>query len=326
MALRRPHAPRLQSGRPGADPTPAAPELPPEKTTPPQLAPTNTATPRRAPDPMPVSAPEAASESTPGLIPGPGSEAAPAAHGTGASRRIVVAAGAVLAVGGISTAGVFAARRFLAGDASSSRAQRAASNGAAGTARPSAIFADVAANDPDIDAITWAHEHDVQPALANGSYSPDLEMTRADLARALHAFGGSPKISVDPVPELFADLPADPVTASALLWLHGRGAAWGDDDMQVRPDDPATRDDAASMVTALLRPGLRGLGVEVDAPTTVPFEDLVPEDSRDVLWLLGAGLVAAAQHSRWDGDQPLRRREVASLLHSAQGLLEQRAE
>lgn len=324
MALRRPHAPRLQSGRPGADPTPVAPELPPEKTAP-QLAPTNTAAPRLAPEPMPVSAPDATAESTPGLVPGPVSEAAPAAHDTGASRRIVVAAGAVLAVGGISAGGVFAVRRVLAGDTTSSRAQRAAGNGAADAADPSALFADVAAHDPDLDAITWAHKHGVQPAMANGSYAPDAEMTRADLARALHAFAGSPQISVDPVPELFADLPADPVTASALLWLHGRGAAWGDDNMQVRPNDPATRDDAASMVTALLRPGLRGLGVEVGTPTQVPFEDLVPEDSRDVLWLLGAGLLAFAQHTRWDGEQPLRRREVAALLHSAQGLLEQRA-
>ena len=324
MALRRPHAPRLQSGRPGADPAPAAPELPPEKTAP-QLAPTNTAEPRLAPEPMPVSAPDATLESTPGLRPGAASEAAPAAHGTGTSRRIVVAAGAALAVGGIGAGGVVAVRRVLAGDATSSRAQRAADTGAADAATASALFADVAGDDPDIDAITWAHEHDVQPALADGSYAPDAEMTRADLARALHAFGGSPQISMDPVPELFADLPADPVTASALLWLHGRGAAWGDDDMQVRPDDPATRDDAAGMVAALLRPGLRGLGVEVDAPTQVPFEDLVPEDSRDVLWLLGAGLLGATQRTRWDGEQPLRRREVAALLHSVQELLEQRA-
>lgn len=324
MALRRPHAPRLQSGRPGADPPPVAPELPPEKTAP-QLAPTNTAAPRLAPEPMPVSAPDATLESTPGLRPGAASEAAPAAHCTGASRRIVVAAGAVLAVGGIGAGGVFAVRRVLGGDATSSRAQRAADTGAADAATASALFADVAGDDPDIDAITWAHEHGVQPALADGSYAPDAEMTRADLARALHAFGGSPQISMDPVPELFADLPADPVTASALLWLHGRGAAWGDDDMQVRPDDPATRDDAAGMVAALLRPGLRGLGVEVDTPTTVPFEDLVPDDSRDVLWLLGAGLLGAAQRTRWDGEQPLRRREVAALLHSVQELLEQRA-
>lgn len=324
MALRRPHAPRLQSGRPGADPPPVAPELAPEKTAP-QLAPTNTAAPRLAPEPMPVSAPDATLESTPGLRPGAASEAAPAAHGTGASRRIVVAAGAVLAVGGIGAGGVFAVRRVLGGDATSSRAQRAADTGAADAATASALFADVAGDDPDIDAITWAHEHGVQPALADGSYAPDAEMTRADLARALHAFGGSPQISMDPVPELFADLPADPVTASALLWLHGRGAAWGDDDMQVRPDDPATRDDAAGMVAALLRPGLRGLGVEVDTPTTVPFEDLVPDDSHDVLWLLGAGLLGAQQRTRWDGEQPLRRREVAALLHSVQELLEQRA-
>lgn len=324
MALRRPHAPRLQSGRPGADPPPATPELPPEKTAS-QLAPQNTAAPRLAPEPMPVSTPDATSESTPGLRPGAASEAAPAAHGTGASRRMVVAAGAVLAIGGIGAGGVFAVRRVLGGDATSSRAQRAADTGAADAATASALFADVAGDDPDIDAITWAHEHGVQPALADGSYAPDAEMTRADLARALHAFGGSPQISVDPVPELFADLPADPVTASALLWLHGRGAAWGDDDMQVRPDDPATRDDAAGMVAALLRPGLRGLGVEVDAPTQVPFEDLVPDDSRDVLWLLGAGLLGSAQRTRWDGEQPLRRREVAALLHSVQELLEQRA-
>lgn len=154
-------------------------------------------------------------------------------------------------------------------------------------------FTDVAGGDVRGEAMRWAHETAVQPALSETEYGPDRPVTRGDVAVALHRLAGAPAVDLEAVPALLTDLGEDPAEATALLWLHGRGALWGDAELKVHPAEPATPRCAATMIASLLRPALAGVGVTWDASpeVSVPQAEEQPgEGLLDLDWLTRAGM------------------------------------
>lgn len=123
-------------------------------------------------------------------------------------------------------------------------------------------FSDVDADDPALEAMAWADETGVLPALDDGSFAPDRTLPRADLLTALHRFAGSPEVDVDAAPQVFADLEDSDASRAAALWLHGRAVLWGDTDLRIRTADIATGTETATMIADLVRPVLVSLGAE----------------------------------------------------------------
>ena len=163
-------------------------------------------------------------------------------------------------------------------------------------ARSDGRFTDVGADDPGAAAMAWAHATGVQPALSPPAYSPHTTVTRGQAALALHRLAGAPPVDLEAVPVLLTDLGEDPGRAAALLWLHGRGALWGDAELRVHPDREVTRAEVATMLIALLRPALAAVGATWDVP--------------------------AATASDPGGDQVLDRADLAVALHGANTVLE----
>src|SRR5699024_12028459 len=187
-----------------------------------------------------------------------------------------------------------------------------------GEGSPAAPFADVPADHPDAEAIRWAHETGVQSAPSAAGYLPQAAVTRGDVAVALHRLAGAPPVDLQGLPVLFTDLGEDPARVAAVLWLHGRGALWGDAELRVHPDDPATRDCTATMLTALLRPALAGVGVTWDASAdaSLPPAEGPTSALADTAWLVAAGVAHEAPADR-DGDETVTRADLAVSLHRA---------
>ena len=300
MALRRPSPPRLQAGRPGA-----APPLAPAQPVPSQPFST-----------QPVPPPGA---STPVLILPVGPEAADPRPNRRAGRRLVLLAGAAAAVVVPVTAGTLLRRE----DSEALSAGPAQSVPGTGTDEEP-VFEDVAAGAPGAEAIHWAHRTGVQPSLSPTEYAPDTEVTRGDVAVALHRLAGSPAVDLGTVPTLFTDLGEDPARVSAVLWLHGRGALWGDAELRAHPDEPATRDCAAMMLAALMRPALAGMGVSwgASAEVSLPLPEEPGSALPDVAWLAAAGMAPdflAPQD--WAGEEGVTRAELAVSLHRADSVI-----
>ncbi|MCT1909934.1 S-layer homology domain-containing protein [Brachybacterium paraconglomeratum] len=185
-------------------------------------------------------------------------------------------------------------------------------------------FSDVADGDAGLEAMLWADDTGVLPA-AGGAFSPEAVVTRGEVAAALHRFAGTPAVPLEDVPVLIVDLGEDPEQASALLWLHGRGALWGDAELKVHPDDPATREGASGMLAALLRPALAGIGAVwpssgADGSGGAEGKDLPAGLSQDAAWLTNAGM-APDGSTHWQGEQSVTRAELAAVLHRADGVI-----
>lgn len=308
MALRRPAAPRLRPDRPGA-PAPAAARAVLVTPTAPAPVPAGT--------PTTVEPPSAAAPALPEVQRGPFPAAArtvarapeqrpvgPApARSVPPRRTLLLAGAAAAAVVGAISAGVVLPR--VLGPATSP-------------------FSDVADGDAGLEAMLWADETGVLPA-AGGAFSPEAVMTRGEVAAALHRFAGTPAVPLEDVPVLVVDLGEDPAQASALLWLHGRGALWGDAELKVHPEDPATREGASGMLAALLRPALAGIGAVwpaggADGPGAAEGKDIPGGISPDAAWLTSAGM-APEGSTHWQGEQAVTRAELAAVLHRADGVI-----
>lgn len=195
-------------------------------------------------------------------------------------------------------------------------------------------FEDVADGADGLEAMIWADRTGVLPAV-EGSFAPDSPVTRGEIAAALHRFAGTPEVLLEGTPVLIADLDEAADHAPALLWLHGRGALWGDAELKVRPAEPATRDGAAGMLAALLRPALAGVGArwEPSAETSSAAGDataLPTELPRDAAWLAAAGMVPRPDGTvgdgedgdgSWHGEAGVTRAELAAALHRADGII-----
>lgn len=264
-----------------------------------------------APAPAPA-VPEPAALVTPVT---PVTPSPPASPRTG--RRAVLLGGAAAAVGGAVLTGALLRSE-------GPEAPSVASSGSAGPGEgsPAAPFADVPADHPGAEAIRWAHETGVQPAPSAAGYLPQAAVARGDVAVALHRLAGTPAVDLQGLPVLFTDLGADPARVAAALWLHGRGALWGDADLRVRPDDPATRDCTAGMLTALMRPALAGIGVTWDASvgTALPPAEDPGSALADVAWLEAAG-IAPVTPGDWIGSAAVTRADLAVSLHRANAVL-----
>lgn len=315
MAVRRPAPPRVLALHPGGHPATAEVRAAPGEV---RTAPGEARTPLApGPDtitaaPPPASAPAAAITAT--------ASSSPRRRRTTA-RRAVLVVGALAAAAVPVTAGALL-RREPAPAPSAAPATAASPQAAAEpSAAPAGPFEDVAAEHPHAAAILWADENGVQPALTATRYAPQDAVTRGDVALALHRFAGTPPVPAvtgdagGAVPALLTDLGEDPARATALLWMHGRGALWGDAELRIRPEEPASRDDAARMLAALLRPALQGSGItwEAQAPACEPGSALP-----DVAWLLAAGMAPPATIlTDWAGDVGISRAELAGALHRA---------
>ena len=250
--------------------------------------------------------PAPAATAAPAPAPAPAAPPAPALHhpelaptptlrGPRTARRTLLLAGAAVAVG-------------LPVTALAVRTTRAS-------------FTDVAAGDSRSEAMHWAHETAVQPALSESEYGPDQPVTRGDVAVALHRLAGAPTVDLEAVPALLTDLGEDPAEVTALLWLHGRGALWGDAELKVYPAEPATPRCAATMIASLLRPALAGVGVTWDASAEVS----VPHSGEGLLdldWLTRAGMAPESfSASSGTGAAGVSRADLAVSLHRADAVI-----
>lgn len=338
--MRRPAAPHLRPGRPGAPapqapPAPQPPQAPLRSTPQPSAAQPSAPQPARAPMVAPATETRPRATPAPPPLPTPPDSPVSGAGRTGhpgrTRRRAVLLVGAAAAVGGVF--GTAALLRREGGADPSAASSRGPGSGDADSSRP---FADVPADDPGAEAMRWAHETGVQPARTPADYAPHTAVTRGDVAMALHRLAGAPAVDLAAIPTLFTDLGEEPAQVTALLWMHGRGALWGDAEMRVRPTEPATRDCAAMMLAALMRPALAGVGVTWDASAGASLPELdgtgaegtesegTPSALSDVAWLQASGMATSVQDSAdRDGAAGVTRADLAVSLHRANAVVTQ---
>lgn len=109
------------------------------------------------------------------------------------------------------------------------------------------LYTDVGPGDWYYDAVTWATENGVVEGNGDGTFEPEVDITREQLATMLWRYSGS--VKADHAGTEFTDLSqADDWALDALYWAFDQRIMQGDGDGTIRPLDTAIRAEAATML------------------------------------------------------------------------------
>lgn len=112
-----------------------------------------------------------------------------------------------------------------------------------GQAVPAANFKDVRAGSFLASGAAWAKATGVSTGHVDGTFRPNVAVSRADFVVMLYRAAGSPAVNVDGA--AFKDTRATGYQAPALAWAKSQGIIRGHVDGTYRPHDALTRGDAA---------------------------------------------------------------------------------
>jgi hypothetical protein len=154
------------------------------------------------------------------------------------------------------------------------------------------------------DAVCWIVAEGHATGYPNGTYGPNLQITRAQVTRMLYRIeGGTP----GPWHGL-SDVPA--WVQDAVTWIIHRGYATGYPGGTYRPNDSITRAQVASMLWKIAgRPYGGGHGL-VDVPIWV---------EQAVRWLVSSGYATGYPDGTFRPDAPITRAEMTRMLFRIYG-------
>lgn len=105
-------------------------------------------------------------------------------------------------------------------------------------------FSDVPAASYYANAVRWAKHHGITTGTSATTFSPDDDVTRAQLVTLLWRRAGEPTAA----PSGFADVPAGRYYSAAIDWARANGITNGTSPTTFSPDDAVTRGQAAALL------------------------------------------------------------------------------
>ena len=168
-------------------------------------------------------------------------------------------------------------------------------------------FDDVPAASWAADAIAFVSARDLFSGAAPGRFSPDVPMTRAMLAVALHNLENNP---AQPFTGAFTDVEDSHWYAEGVSWAAANGIVSGYGDGRFGPDDSITREQLAVILW-------RYAGSPVPAEKSLPFADAgkVSAWAEEALrWAVERGILKGSGGGILDPTGPATRAETAQML------------
>lgn len=167
-------------------------------------------------------------------------------------------------------------------------------------------FRDVAADAYYAEAVNYCREHGLMNGTSAGTFSPDIEITRAQLATILWRQAGSPAAGAP----RFSDVPSAAYYANAAAWANENGIVTGYDDGRFGADDSVTR---AQLATLLWR-----ASGEPAAAVQTAFADqsAIPSYAVNaVAWAQSNGIVTGKSGNTFDPNGSATRAQTAAILY-----------
>lgn len=115
------------------------------------------------------------------------------------------------------------------------------------TAEADSSFGDVSASAYYAAAVNWASSKGIVNGKDRGMFSPDLSITREQLAAMLYRYAGEPSVSADL--SAYTDaVSISPYAEKAVEWCVAKGILSGKSATRLAPQDTATRAECAAML------------------------------------------------------------------------------
>ena len=178
--------------------------------------------------------------------------------------------------------------------------------GQPGTGLP---FADVAANAWYLDAVRYVFSNGVMTGMSRTEFSPDTNLTRAQMVQILYNLEGRPAVSGGS----FTDVAADAWYASAVAWAKSTGVVQGYDESTFGPEDTLTRAQAAAILMRYAQ--YKGLDTSARAALSFPDAGDVPDWAHDAMqWCVAKGLLQGSDNGALLPNGTATRAQIATIM------------
>lgn len=115
------------------------------------------------------------------------------------------------------------------------------------TAEADSSFGDVSSSAYYAAAVNWASSKGIVNGKDSGMFSPDLSITREQLAAMLYRYAGEPSVSAD-LSAYTDTVDISPYASKAVEWCVAKGILSGESATRLAPQDTATRAECAAML------------------------------------------------------------------------------
>ncbi len=169
------------------------------------------------------------------------------------------------------------------------------------------VFSDVADDNPHADGIAWVAAADITTGFQDGTFGPNLEVTRAQMATFLVRASNDLEPATDPPP--FPDVAPDNVHAPSIAAVAEAEITTGFQDGTFGPNQQVTR---AQMATFLVRAS-SDLEPATDPP---PFPDVAPGNvhAPSIAAVAEAGIAGGFADGNFGPDRNVTRGQMATFL------------
>ena len=185
-------------------------------------------------------------------------------------------------------------------------------------AHGAAGFGDVEENRFYTKPIQWMVDTGITTGTAPGCFSPDRQVTRAEIAAFLHRYAGQPEAGAEP----FLDVKSGDWYRDAVAWMAASGITTGTSATTFSPELAVTRAQLAAFLHRFAGSPNEPANYAVAPPLEdVPFED-IPGDAyfaRSVEWMVDEGITTGTSPTTFSPYRAVTRGELAAFLHRFAG-------
>ncbi len=170
-------------------------------------------------------------------------------------------------------------------------------------------FTDVKTTDWYYNAVLYAYQNGVMQGMDSATFSPDTNLTRAQMVQILYNIEGKPAVAASG----FLDVKSGSWYADAVAWAQANGIVTGYDAFTFGPDDTLTRAQAA---TILMRyAAYKGMDVKASAALTFTDAANVPDWASDAMeWCASSGLLQGDDNHNLLPNGTATRAQIATIM------------
>ncbi|MEO0495487.1 MAG: S-layer homology domain-containing protein, partial [Actinomycetota bacterium] len=167
----------------------------------------------------------------------------------------------------------------------------------------------------DVDAgafyarpVQWMADNEITTGTSPGCFSPDRDVTRAEVAVFIHRFAGEPAGGTEP----FTDVATGQYYTEAVAWMVREGITTGTSPTTFSPGRAVTRGELATFLWRFMSEPAGG---------TEPFADVTPDRffADAVAWMVSDGITNGTSPTTFSPGRAVTRGEVATFVYRVAG-------
>ena len=173
------------------------------------------------------------------------------------------------------------------------------------------VFSDVSDDTPHYTDIKWLKERGITTGFIDGSFRPNADTARGDMAAFLHRLSGT---------SIFKDVNLKTAHVEDIWWLAAKGVSTGFADGTFRPSKAVTRADMAAFLCRFVNGPT--FAYEPSSSDVQRFSDVdwQTPHCREVWWMAHMGISTGYPDGTFRPNAALKRCDAAAFLHRVDGL------